>query len=214
MALTSRLGQSNSELGNILLGLAPTSLPVNSVQSFVPTMFTGQLGTPLSYPANIVPGSAFFRFAGVRTFNASLSFLGTILKNLTGRLLFSVPATIIVQLRPIILKAVQRTTTQLDSLPKTIDVAVTETYPYTIDVSQYLVAGDTVTIAIAVLTFVSTGATVSSTWQGAISVSGNVIQVPINGPVLALGQQYQLAVTFTASSGKRLTETSVINVVA
>jgi hypothetical protein len=191
-----------------------SNLPINPVQSFVPIRFTGQLGTPLSYPANIVPGSVFFRFGGVKTFNANLSFLGFLFKNLIGRLLFSIPATIIVQLRPIVLKAVQRTTTQLDSLPKTIDIAVTETYPYTIDVSQYLVAGDTVSVVVAVLTFASTGTTVTTVWQGTTSVSGNIIQVPMIGSALALGQQYQLAVTFTANSGKRLTETSIINVVA
>lgn len=214
MAFTSRLGQSNSQLGNVELGLFPASLPVNPTQFFVPVRFTGQLGTPLSYPSNIVPGTAFFRFVQLTKFTASLSFLGNVLNNLRGRLLYTIPATIIVQIRATTLKVVQRTTTQLDSLPQQIDVAVTETYPYTVDVSNYLAAGDTVSIVTAVLTYSSTGAVVSTAWQGTISINGNVIQVPLIGSAMQLGQKYQLAVTFTANSGKRLTETSIIIVVA
>jgi hypothetical protein len=112
------------------------------------------------------------------------------------------------------LKAVQRTTTQLDSVPRDIDVAVTETYPYQVDVSNYLASGDTITSISSVLTFQSTGAVVSSAWQGSITTAGNIIQVVVNAPVLQLGQQYQLATTFTAALGKRLTVISTLNMVA
>lgn len=112
------------------------------------------------------------------------------------------------------LKAVQRTTTQLDSVPKTIDVAVTETYPYQVDVTNYLAVGDSISSVSSVLTFTSTGAVVASAWQGGVSSSGNIIQVIVNAPVLQLGQQYQLATTFTANTGKRLTVLSQLNMVA
>lgn len=122
--------------------------------------------------------------------------------------------TAILQSRYQPLKAVQRTTTQLDSVPKDIDVAVTETYPYQVDVSNYLAVGETVSSIVSVLTFMSTGAIVTSAWQTSVTSSGNVIQVVINAPVLQLGQQYQLATTFTAVAGKRLTVLSQLNIVA
>jgi hypothetical protein len=93
-------------------------------------------------------------------------------------------------------------------------MATTETYPYQADVTGYLVSGDTISAISAVLTLKSTGAVVTSAWQGTISTAGNIIQVPINGPVLQLGQQYQLATTFTAATGKRLTILSDVNVIA
>jgi hypothetical protein len=108
---------------------------------------------------------------------------------------------------------VQRTTTQLSSVPFNIDMAITETYPYQVDVTGYLVSGDVVSAVTAVLTLTSTGAIVTDAWYFAVNIVGNIITIPVYGPVLQRGQRYQLATTFTASSGKRLTILSYINII-
>lgn len=193
--------------------------------------FTSQLGSALSKPGNMVLGGGIF--IPIRTVSfpeATLSFSGSITSTLLGRLIFSGAATIIAQLRKLVkvqeraiaplqvrfraLKVVQRTTTQLDTVPKNIDIAITETFPYQVDVTNYLASGDTISSIIAVLTLLSTGAVIATGWQGTISTQGNIIQVPIIGSALQLGQQYQLAVTFTANTGKRLTILSQVNIVA
>ncbi len=192
---------------------------------------TSQLGGALSQPGNMVLGGGMF--IPIRTVSfpeATLSFSGSVTSILVGRLLFSGAATIIAQLRKLVkvqeravaplqarflpLKVVQRTTTQLDTVPKNLDIAITETYPYQVDVTNYLASGDTISSIIAIMTLVSTGAVITTGWQGTISTQGNIIQVPIIGSALQLNQSYQLAVTFTANTGKRLTILSQINIVA
>jgi hypothetical protein len=193
--------------------------------------FTARLGTVLTMPGNIALGGGVFNpIRKVNLAPAQLTFSGAVPSVILQRLLYSGAATVIVQRRitvkakqrPIAvtqiraqaLKVVQRTTTQLDTQPFQLDVAVTETYPYQADVTQYLVTGDTISAITAVLTLVSTGQTAPVGWQGTISTAGNVIQVPIVGSFLRLGQVYQLAVTFTANTNKILTILSLLNVVA
>jgi hypothetical protein len=193
--------------------------------------FTSQLGGALSQPGHIVLGGGIFIPIRVVSFpEATLSFSGSVTSNLVGRLIFSGAATIIAQLRKLVkvqeraiaplqvrfraLKVVQRTTTQLDTVPKNIDIAITETFPYQADVTNYLAGGDTISSIVAILTLLSTGAVITTGWQGTVSTQGNIVQVPIIGSALQLGQSYQLAVTFTAATGKRLTILSQINVVA
>jgi hypothetical protein len=92
-------------------------------------------------------------------------------------------------------------------------MAITETYPYQVDVTGYLVSGDVISAVTAVLILTSTGAVVTDAWHFAVNIVGNIITIPIYGPVLQRGQRYQLATTFTASSGKRLTILSYINII-
>ena len=193
--------------------------------------FTARLGTALSMPGNIALGGGAFN--PVRVINlsaASLTFNGVMASVIIQRLLYSGAATVIsqkrvrvkaqhrpicvVQKRGVPLKVVQRTTTQLDSQPFDVDVAVTETYPYQVDVTQYLATGDSISAITAVLTLINTGKAAPTGWQGTISTAGNIIQVPINGSFLRLGQLYQLAITFTANTNKILTVLSQISVVA
>jgi hypothetical protein len=194
--------------------------------------FTARLGTNLTKPGNIALGGGVFN--PVRRINlasAQLTFSGTIPSVILQRLLYSGAATVIVQMRSKALKAqrratfvlqtrgvplkvVQRTTTQLDTQPLNLDIAVTETYPYQVDVTQYLASGDTISAISAVLTLTSTGQTAPTGWQGQISTAGNVIQVPINGNFLRLGQVYMLATTFTANTNKILTILTFLNLVA
>jgi hypothetical protein len=193
--------------------------------------FTSQLGGALSQPGHIVLGGGIYIPIRIVTFpQATLSFSGSVTSNLMGRLIFSGATTIIAQLRQLVkvqeralaplqvrfraLKVVQRTTTQLDTVPKFIDMAITETYPYQVDVTNYLASGDTISSIVAILTLLSTSAVITTGWQGSTSTQGNIIQVPVIGSALQLNQSYQLAVTFTAATGKRLTFLSQINVVA
>lgn len=193
--------------------------------------FTARLGIANSMPGNIALGGGAFN--PVRVVNlapANLNFSGNMASVIIQRLLYSGAATVIVQRRITVkaqqrptyilqirgtpLKVVQRTTTQLDSQPFDVDVAVTETYPHQVDVTQYLASGDSISAITAVLTLVNTGKTVTTSWQGTISTAGNIIQVPINGNALRLGQAYQLAITFQANTNKILTVLSQVNVVA
>lgn len=193
--------------------------------------FTARLGIALTMPGNIALGGGIFN--PVRRINLSgsqLTFSGAVPSVIQQRLLYSGAATVIVQVRGKVkakqppsyivqnraypLKVVQRTTTQLDSQPFQQDIATTETFPYQVDVTQYLASGDSISAITAILTLVSTGAIQTTNWQGTISTAGNIIQIPINGSALRLGQQYQLATTFTANTGKVLTVLTLINVVA
>lgn len=193
--------------------------------------FTSQLGSALSEPGNMVLGGGIFIPIRTITFpEATLSFSGSVTSGLIGRLIYSGATTIIAQLRRLVktqeraaaplqvrfraLKVVQRTTTQLDTVPKNIDIAITETFPYQVDVTNYLASGDSISSIVAVLTLLSTSSVVTTSWQGTISTQGNIIQVPIIGSALQLNQSYQLAVTFTANTGKRLTILSQLNIVA
>jgi hypothetical protein len=193
--------------------------------------FTSQLGGANSQPGHLVLGGGIYVPIRTVTFpQATLSFSGSMTFGLVGRLIFSGATTIIAQLRKLVkvqeralaqlqvrfraLKVVQRTTTQLDTVPKNIDMAITETYPYQVDVTNYLASGDTISSIVAILTLLSTSAVITTGWQGTVSTQGNIVQVPIIGSALQLNQSYQLAVTFTAATGKRLTILSQINVVA
>jgi len=193
--------------------------------------FTARLGIALTMPGNIaLGGGAFNPIRVVNLSGSQLTFSGNIPSVIIERLLYSGASTVIVQIRgkvkapqrPIAivqtraqpLKVVQRTTTQLDTIPLELDVAITETYPYQVDVTQYLAAGDSISAITAVLTLVSTKQVVTGAWQGTISTAGNIIQIPINVNVLRLGQTYQLATTFQANTNKILTILSQISVIA
>jgi hypothetical protein len=157
------------------------------------------------------------RMVGSSVFSASLSFAGALSLVLTNRLRFVSTSTIITQVRRLALKVVQRTTTQLDTLPGTLDIAVTEFYPISIDFTQYISNGDSLSTPTAILKQKSTGTVVSnSTWLigNALSVSGNIVQVPMNISALQLGQTYVLMVTVKLNTNKTLTSTTTMNVVA
>lgn len=193
--------------------------------------FTAELGTALSEPGNIALGGGVFNpVRQVFLPAAQLTFHGNIPSVIIERLLYSGAATVITQQRrtfktqhrplalgqqrPIPLKVVQRTTTQLDTQPYQIDVASTETFPYQVDVTQYLASGDSISAITAAMTLISTGQAAPTGWQGTISTAGNIIQIPIISSFLRLGQSYLLAVTFQANTGKILTLLSQVNVVA
>lgn len=193
--------------------------------------FTARLGINLTMPGNIaLGGGAFNPIRRVNLSGSQLTFSGSVPSVIIQRLLYSGASTVVVQIRGKVkskqtptftlnirakaLKVVQRTTTQLDTIPFNLDVATTETYPYQVDVTQYLASGDSISAITAALTLVSTGQAAPIGWQGSISTAGNVIQVPINVSFLRYGQSYQLAVTFTANTNKILTILSQLNVVA
>lgn len=111
-------------------------------------------------------------------------------------------------------KVVQRATSQLITDPPNFDMATSETFPYAVDTTAYLGVNDSVSSVSAVLTFLFTGKTVTSAWQGTIVVSRNIVTVPIQCNVLNFGQQYQIAVTFQGNSTKIGTYTSNFRLVA
>lgn len=109
-------------------------------------------------------------------------------------------------------KVVQRATTQLTTVPDSFDVWNTETYPYVVDVTNYLGTGDSVSNVSAVLIQLPYKNVVTASWNGGSSISGNVITIPIIASVLSIGQQYEIVVTFTASSSKVATYASFLQV--
>lgn len=119
----------------------------------------------------------------------------------------------VVQNRFLTIKVVQRATNQLITDPSNLDMATTETFPYVVDVTNYLGTNDTVGSVSPVLTYLSTGKVVSGA-LGPSSISGNVITIPILCSNLSYGQQYQIAVTFQGSSSKIATYTSIFRLVA
>lgn len=167
-----------------------------------------------------------------RSLTATLTFTGSVTKQtgkrLNGVLSFTGPTN----LKKAIAKAVRSTLTffgnlsfpgkfglakvgvQLDSIPMVIEMAVAETLPFVVDVSNYLQAGDTVGATYASLINASTGAPVTVLWRNAITVSGNFMTIPILGSTLRLGQTYQMTIVFVASATKYATFITYIKVVA
>src|SRR5438034_10710186 len=105
--------------------------------------FTARLGVADARPGNIALGGGGFN--PVRQVNlvaSNLTFSGIVPSVVQQRLLYSGAATVIVQIRGKVktgqrpsailrtrgtpLKVVQRTTTQLDSIPFELDIAITE----------------------------------------------------------------------------------------
>jgi hypothetical protein len=122
--------------------------------------------------------------------------------------------TAIVQNRFAVVKVVERSTFQLATVPDSFDMAITETYPYAVDVTNYLGINDSVSSIVPVLTLLSTGGVVSGSWFAAPAIQGNIITIPINCGSLRFGQQYQIAVNFVASSTKSATFTSIFSLVS
>jgi hypothetical protein len=155
-------------------------------------MTTAQLGTALSGLGNLVGGKA----ANLTTLNNAGFF------------------TAITQLRFQTAKVVRRSTSQLVTVPEKFDLAVTETYPYIVDVTNYLGVNDSVAIVSPILTLLSTGKVVQAPWFAGPIIQGNIVTIPINCGYLRFGQDYQIAVNFTASSTKRATYLSTFSLVS
>lgn len=163
---------------------------------------------------------------------ATLSFTGTFRKqtgkSLTGILSFVGPTNLRLALKTLFqavlsfagslpyagVSGLAKVGIQHDSVPMNIDIAVTETLPFVVDVSNYLVAGDTITNIYASLINASTGAPVTVTWRNAITLSGNFMTIPIIGSTLSLGVNYQMTIIFKANTNKISTFITYINVVA
>jgi len=219
MAFTARIGTSpSSSLGNLELGSTDSLVPPQPTIAIPNTnYFTGILGTSRTLGQRIVLGRAFMRLIASPKMNANLSFIGSMALALSNRLRFASETTIITQARRIALKVVQRTTTQLDTLPGTVDIASSELYPLAIDFTQYVGSGDTLSTPTAILIQKTTGTIIpNSTWLigNALSMSGNIVQIPINVSALQLSQTYMLKVTVTLNTNKTLTATTTMNVVA
>lgn len=218
MASTARLGISgNSRLGNIELGTTDTLTTPFIVAVPNSNYFTGILGLARSVPSHVVLGASFMRMVASPSISANLNLSGSLLLALTNRLLFASAASVVTQARRLALKVVQRTTTQLDTLPASIDVSRTELYPLSVDFTQYISSGDSITSPSATLLQVPTGTSVpTSTWLigNAMSISGNIVQVPINTSQLQLSQQYSLLLTVKLNTNKTLTSTTQITVVS
>lgn len=104
---------------------------------------------------------------------------------------------------------------QLFTLPINLDLARTETFPYKVDISNYLASGDSFTSFSAILYELPTGIRVTTAWQGAITLGArNIVTMPIIASVLKLGSKYQMNFTFTANTNKILTFITYITIVA
>lgn len=157
--------------------------------------FTAMLGTVNSELANIELGAGAQPFVPGPTGGATLY---------TG----------IVQNRFQTAKVVQRSTNQLDTVPKAFDMAVTEIYPYSVDVANYLGTNDSV-VAVAPYIYVYPSLRqVRAPWYEGVIVQGTVITIPVLCSYLAFGNTYQVKVNFTANSNKKATFTSLFNLVS
>ena len=97
----------------------------------------------------------------------------------------------------------------LSVYPPSIEMASSETLPIRMDTSNLLGVGESPTSPTAVLTNLSTGNSYAAGLSGNASVSGNYVTQTVTA--LTGGQQYRLAVSFTAASGKVWTmELSII----
>jgi len=111
-------------------------------------------------------------------------------------------------------KVVRRSTNQLITEPQSFDMALSETFPYVVDVTNYLGTNDSISSISPTLSVLSTGRPVTTGWNGGATSQGNLITVPIICSNLSFGQQYQISVTFIANSTKISTYTSIFSVVS
>jgi hypothetical protein len=185
--------------------------------------FVGGIASQLFHPIHYIKNlTATLSFTGVtnipksigKTFVAVLNFLGTILLPAPPRQ--SAPGT------------------RLMTLPADIDIATTETYPYQIDLTNYLSIGDTIGSYYITLIQIPGGHSVGSpfvqtfnwgdsgydgmtyggtAWRGIVTFNGNIMIIPLFGSALQLGQKYQLNVTFVANINKIVTFLTFIHVV-
>jgi len=101
----------------------------------------------------------------------------------------------------------------LTTIPPSQDIALTETMPYIVNLSNYLSGSDTIGPYFMSLIILPGGQPVDPPWRLATTVVGNIMTITLLGSALQLGQQYQLRVTFVANINKTLTFLTYFNVV-
>lgn len=105
---------------------------------------------------------------------------------------------------------------RLATLPPQLDLARAETFPYQVDLTNYVASGDVIFIEEIALYNLNTNQPVNPSipWYGGYTLSGNNLTITLFPSVLQLGQTYEMAVTASYNTNKILTFTTTINIVA
>jgi hypothetical protein len=214
----SQLGHSITKLFTAALSFTGSAKLLNAITKRMTGVlsFTGAIGRrfPIQQlTATLTFNGAFVKQAQKR-FTATLTFTGitqlpkAIKKLLTGVLTFG--GTL---LNPGNSGVAKRNILH-DTIPLWIDIAQTETFPWAVDVTNYLSGTDTIGAKFATLLKLPTGAVITTQWHNPYTVVGNVITIPIIGSALDLGHTYQLTLTFVANTNKTVTYLTYLTVVA
>lgn len=209
---------------NISGGLSFTG-PVNLVKSIgkgitATLSFSGSILKAITknLPAAVLSftGSIVLNRIFARAFTAALSFTGAINRNTSKGISGILSFLGILPTPPTPAPTTAFPGTQLMTEPPMLDIAVTETFPLKVDVSNYLRSTDTIGSYLMSLVQIPTGQPVPWPWRLVpTTVVGNVMTITLIGSALQLGQQYQLRVTIVLNdSTKILTFLTYINVVA
>lgn len=105
---------------------------------------------------------------------------------------------------------------QLDTIPGTLEVGSNEIAIYNFDVTAILGTGESLQslpAPTATLTVISTASVVPNAFIGAPGVSGNLVQINLNGLALQPKQSYYLVVSYYTTATKRLQFRSQVNCV-
>jgi hypothetical protein len=103
----------------------------------------------------------------------------------------------------------------INTIPAQLDVAVTETYPYKVDCSNYMSGSDALTFQQVNMFIKPNGQILTNDqWYISNSIAGNVLTIFINCGGLRLGWKYQLQTTISLNTNKVLTFVTNITVVA
>lgn len=101
----------------------------------------------------------------------------------------------------------------LETVQANIDLATTETYPYQIDLTNYLSTGDSIGGYYITMIQIPEGNAVAPPWRGNVTFNGNIMIIPLLGSAFQLGQKYQMNVTFVANTNKVVTFLTYIHIV-
>lgn len=218
---SSRLGMPQPA-DIMILGYQVNGYPAQYVQnppscSVTPRFFTGELGLCLSRPGYIEPGINFARMITNQQFTASLNFTPKLFA-FKPVFRFSNAMQVITQIRNFVLQVMNRTVSQLETIPSSIDVSSSgqELIPLNIDFTNYLQSQESVINDSFILRIQGNKTVVPpAQWQnGAAVIVGSVVQVVLQASGLQLNQTYELLTTITTSNNRILTAVLVINVAA
>lgn len=102
----------------------------------------------------------------------------------------------------------------LFTLPPFMDMATSETFPYTVDITNYTQAGDAPVVLGLGLYLVASNTLIRSVWYTSPVLVGNILEFSILGSVLQKGQQYQIQVITKFNANKILGFVTNLNMVA
>jgi hypothetical protein len=195
-------------------------------QTQVTAHFNAMVATPgLSFVGSFVKATTKTAFAATLTFTGN--FVKQAQKSLKGVLTFTGPTALVRQfgksfkaalsfvgnlLQPLP-PGVAEPGSLLMTLPANIDLGTSETYPYGIDLTNYLSSGDTIGGYYITMINLPGAQPVASPWRGTVTFNGNVMTIPLLGSAFQQGQKYQMNVTFVANTNKIVTFITYIHVV-